>query len=105
MNCLTCPQGYYLIENTNTCQEYPYPGYYLEDDKLKKCYKNCLTCSTGPVTNSKGEVSNMNCDSCDESKGFLDQSESWSLLSNSLPNNSKVISDNLGTFFFFFIVW
>ena len=70
MNCLTCPQGYYLIENTNNCQEYPYPGYYLEDDKLKKCYKNCLTCSTGPVTNSKGEVSNMNCDSCDESKGF-----------------------------------
>ena len=42
MNCLTCPQGYYLIENTNNCQEYPYPGHYLDDDKLKKCHKNCF---------------------------------------------------------------
>lgn len=70
MNYLTCPQGYFIIKNINNCQEYLYPGYYLRDDKLKKFSKNCLTFTIDPETNSKGEASNMNCDSCVESKGF-----------------------------------
>ena len=72
MNCLTCDNnnGYYLVENTNNCKKHPYPGHYLEDNILKKCYKDCLTCSGRPIINGKGKIINMNCDSCDVSKGF-----------------------------------
>ena len=72
MKCLTCDNanGFYLVENTNNCQKHPYPGYYLEDGVLEKCYKDCLTCSAHEIKNGKGIVVNMNCDTCDESKGF-----------------------------------
>ena len=70
MNCLTCADGFYLVENTNNCEKKPYMGYYLDKNKFKKCYKDCLTCSEAPISNGKGVIINMNCDSCDESKGF-----------------------------------
>ena len=72
MNCLTCDNvnGYYFVENTNNCEKDPYPGHYLDGTILKKCYKNCLTCSGSPITSVKGNIINMNCDTCDESKGY-----------------------------------
>ena len=72
MNCLTCDnnKGYYFLEGKNNCLTLPYPGYYLKDNNLKKCYKDCLTCSEGPIANEKGTMINMNCDICDESKGL-----------------------------------
>ena len=72
MKCLSCDNSnkFYFIENTNNCQKDPYPGHYLDGIILRKCYKDCLTCSGKEVINGKGKVTNMNCDSCDESKGF-----------------------------------
>jgi len=72
MKCLKCYQNkqFYFIENTHNCHKYPYQGYYLEENILKKCYSDCLTCSAKEVMNGKGKIINMNCDSCDESKGL-----------------------------------
>ena len=75
MKCLSCDntKGYYFIYGTKNCEKIPYQGYYLdeEDKTLKKCYKDCLTCSAGPVANEKGVITNMNCDSCNELKSLF----------------------------------
>ena len=75
MKCLSCDnnKGYYFISGTKNCEKIPLQGYYLdeEDNTLKKCYKNCLTCSQGPVANEKGIITNMNCDTCNELKGLF----------------------------------
>ena len=72
MNCLSCKEGYYFIGNTNNCEKYPYEGYYLDEVKynLQKCYFACKTCSSGPIYNSRNELQNMNCDTCNEELGF-----------------------------------
>ena len=72
MKCLTCDNknGYYFVEGTKNCKKIPLQGYYLEENILKKCYEDCLTCSAGPITNEKGKITNMNCDTCNELKGL-----------------------------------
>ena len=73
MNCLTCNniEGYYMVEGTNICAKLPYPGYYLNNNTiLKKCYKDCLTCSQGPTFNEQGEMISMNCEACNELAGL-----------------------------------
>ena len=92
MKCLSCnnSNNYYLIENTNNCQKNPYPGYYLDNDTLKECYKDCLTCSGGPITNNKGIVINMNCLSCDESKGYFFNPDT-----NNCDNTNIIYDDNI----------
>lgn len=73
MNCLYCDNenDFYLLENTKNCYKLPYEGYYLDEDyKIKKCYSACKTCSSGPTRNSKGEIENMNCDSCNNELGY-----------------------------------
>ena len=72
MKFLSCDNlnKFYLVENTNNCHKYPYPGHYLDGIILRKCYKDCLSCSGKEVLNGKGKIINMNCDSCDEKKGF-----------------------------------
>ena len=72
MNCLSCKEGYYLVGNTNNCEKYPLDGYYLDDENynLQKCYYACKTCSSGPIYNSRNEIQNMNCDTCNEELGF-----------------------------------
>jgi hypothetical protein len=72
MNCITCNnnEGYYIIEGTTNCRKLPYPGYYVSENELKKCYKDCFTCSEGPIYNEEGNLINMNCDTCNELKGL-----------------------------------
>ena len=73
MNCITCDnnQGYYMVEGTNgICAKLPYPGYYLEHKILKKCYKDCFTCTQGPSMNEEGIIIKMNCDTCNELEGL-----------------------------------
>ena len=72
MNCITCNdnEGYYIIEGTTNCRKLPYPGYYVSENELKKCYKDCFTCSEGPIYNEEGNLVNMNCDTCNELKGL-----------------------------------
>ena len=79
MNCLTCVEGFYLVENANNCEKEPYPGYYLDENIFKKCYKDCLTWSEAPTSNAKGVIINMNCDSCDESKDYylISSTKNW----------------------------
>ena len=72
MNCLTCDnsKGFYMIENKNNCVKIIAERYYFYETIFKQCSKECLTCSGPPITNSKGIITNMNCDTCDESKGY-----------------------------------
>jgi hypothetical protein len=90
MNCLSCnnTQGFYMVEGKHMCVKLPYPGYYLENEVLKKCYKDCLTCSQGPSFNDKGILISMNCDTCKEYEGFylLNKSRNCSI-------NNDIYSD------------
>ena len=90
MNCLSCnnTQGFYIVEGKHMCVKLPYPGYYLENEVLKKCYKDCLTCSQGPSFNEKGLLLSMNCDTCKEYEGFylLNKSRNCSI-------NNDIYSD------------
>ena len=90
MNCLSCnnTQGFYIVEGKHMCVKLPYPGYYLENEVLKKCYKDCLTCSQGPSFNDKGILISMNCDTCKEYEGFylLNKSRNCSI-------NNDIYSD------------
>ena len=91
MKCISCnnSNNYYFIENTNNCQQNPYPGYYLDNNILKSCYKDCLTCSGDPVTNNKGIIINMNCLSCNESKGYYFNPDT-----NNCDNTNLIHDDN-----------
>ena len=88
MKCLTCDniKGFYLLEGTTNCIQNPYPGYYLKENELKKCYEKCLTCSEGPIFSEKGLIINMNCDSCNEKQGLQ--------LIQGTKNCEIVINDN-----------
>ena len=69
-NCDSCnnDKGYYLIEGTNICTNKKEDNEYYDDDCkcYKKCYKDCLTCSEKEI-----DKYNMNCLSCDISKGYI----------------------------------
>jgi len=82
MNCIVCnnDKGYYLVENTNNCEEYPLPGYYLEDNIFKKCNKSCATCSAKATFNYQGKVAN--CDTCNKDLGFYPDEEEPKTCSN-----------------------
>jgi hypothetical protein len=77
-----------MVEGKHMCVKLPYPGYYLENEVLKKCYKDCLTCSQGPSFNDKGILISMNCDTCKEYEGFylLNKSRNCSI-------NNDIYSD------------
>ena len=61
VNCLSCKLNYYLTEDTSACYKDNIDNYYLDknDNKLKKCHKNCLRCTT-KATNE----THMNCIKC-----------------------------------------
>ena len=63
MNCLTCIDGYYKLENNLTeCYEgsSEIDGYYFDVDIFKKCYLSCETCS------NPSYLYNHNCKVCKE---------------------------------------
>ena len=92
MECLTCnnSDGYYLLENKNNCEKVGKPKYNLDRDEniLKQCYENCLTCSQKPLFNIRGEIINMNCDTCDESQGFYKVQDT-----KNCEKNEEIISE------------
>ena len=60
MNCLKCQDNYYITEDTNSCYDNVIDNYYLDSDKiLKRCYPNCLRCSSAPTNDTY-----MNCLKC-----------------------------------------
>ena len=70
MNCLTCDndKGFYMVQNTNNCEEDPYPHHYLDGDELIECPISCESCSEKPKLDENGEVTN--CDTCNKLYGF-----------------------------------
>ena len=68
-NCDTCNKdyGFYNLEGSTICINKTKPGeYYDESCKCyKQCYKDCLTCSGEAI-----DQYNMNCLTCDSSKGY-----------------------------------
>ena len=91
MKCLSCDNSnkYYIVENTNNCQKVPYPSYYLDENTFKKCYKDCLTCSGKEVINQNGKIINMNCDSCDESKGLFLENDKNNCIDKNKQNEEE----------------
>ena len=58
-NCLDCLDGYYLTEDTKYCYKEILPNYYKDGKTLRRCHKDCLSCSTG----SKDDY-HMKCTKC-----------------------------------------
>ena len=52
--CDTCIPEYYFVEGTKNCLEDSPEGYYLdkEEEKHKKCYESCKTCTNKKEKNS-----------------------------------------------------
>ena len=46
MNCISCPDKYYMIEDTKSCYNTVIDNYYLDKDNniLRKCHPNCKNC-------------------------------------------------------------
>ena len=69
INCDTCNKdyGFYKKDGSTICLNKAKEGEYYDDgcNCYKKCYKDCLTCSAGAL-----DRYNMNCLSCDETKGY-----------------------------------
>ena len=68
MNCLKCINNYYFLEDINSCYTGEIDNYYLDKNinKYRRCYKNCLRCSTAP------EGNNINCLKCINEYYFLE---------------------------------
>ena len=73
MNCTKCQNNLYMTEDTNSCYEGEIDNYYLDknDNKLKKCPKNCLRCKPG----SSGDI-NMKCITCQQNFYMTEDSDS-----------------------------
>ena len=59
MKCTDCYQNYFLTEDTNSCYNYIKDNYYKDGNKLRRCYKDCLHCTTGSQDDN-----NMKCTDC-----------------------------------------
>ena len=61
--CIECKTDFYMLENTNNCFDLSYNnnGYYLHNNILSKCYRNCLTCEN---TNNEINENNQYCIQC-----------------------------------------
>ena len=84
MNCLKCQNYLYITEDTQSCYEGEIDNYYLDkdDNKLKRCYKNCLRCST-----KANNISFMNCLTCQ--KDYLLIEDTYSCYKDVIDNYYK----------------
>jgi len=82
MNCITCIEGFFLLNGTNNCiDDITSKGYYGKDNIAYPCEENCLTCSDGKTPLTENNLNNdfevitdisYNCLSCDEeNKGLF----------------------------------
>ena len=68
--CLSCKDGFYLVEDTNNCitkEEMNDSNYYFDEinKKYKKCYKNCYGCY------ENSNETNHNCKNCIDGYHFI----------------------------------
>ena len=61
MKCRTCPNNYYLTEDTDSCYDYVIDNYYLDTvtNKLRWCHPNCKSCYSSKINETY-----MNCITC-----------------------------------------
>ena len=89
-NCDNCNKnlGFYNVGNTKICRNKTKEGEYFDENCncYKPCYKDCLTCSNKEVNEYQ-----MNCLSCDESKGFKFYSKTTNCLN--CESQSKTVND------------
>ena len=71
MNCTRCIQNFYMTEDTESCYEEGIDNYYLENNILKRCHKNCLKCS-----NKETNDTFMNCISCQKNLYLTEDTKS-----------------------------
>ena len=55
MNCTECKSNYYMTEDSKSCYNSIIDNYYLQDNILKRCHPNCLSCI---------DKNNKNCERC-----------------------------------------
>ena len=77
----------YKNYSKNTFNEKDYKGYYLENQKWKKCHDNCATCSNG------GVVGNNNCDTCATGRYFEKKGSKNCLLEREKPSGYYINVD------------
>ena len=55
MNCINCINNYFITEDTYSCYTGEIDNYYLDKNKNKyrRCYKDCLRCSSTSVGDNK----------------------------------------------------
>ena len=91
-NCDNCNKdlGFYNVGNTKICRNKTKEGEYFDENCncYKPCYKDCLTCSNKEVNEYQ-----MNCLSCDESKGFKFYSKTTNCLN--CESQSKTVNIQL----------
>ena len=61
MNCTKCLENFFMTEDTNSCYDKIIDNYYLDNTILRRCHKNCLSCSKKETNNTF-----MNCLKCKE---------------------------------------
>ena len=62
MNCIDCPQNYYITEDTRSCYDSVIDNYYLDINDnftLRRCHPSCLKCYSSPINSTF-----MNCITC-----------------------------------------
>ena len=58
MNCKTCVKGtYFQNSSSSNCIPKPETGFYISNNTLFPCHKNCLTCFKGGDENDNGCLS------------------------------------------------
>ena len=88
MNCLECPQHYYMTKDTNSCYNEVIDEYYLDnDDILKRCHPNCMRCST----KAENETF-MNCLRC---KNNFNMTEDTHSCYDYIPDNYFLDTDDM----------
>ena len=71
MNCTECIPNLYLTEDTNSCYEEGVDNYYLDDNILRLCHKNCLKCKTNEHNDKY-----MNCTKCNKNLYMTEDTDS-----------------------------
>ena len=74
LNCLRCPNNFYVTVDTKSCYDYIPNGYYLDVNILRRCYYRCLNCF-----GSYNEET-MNCLGCIEPEKYFYRNDTYNCI-------------------------
>ena len=87
-NCITCKEGYYMTDDTNSCYRNAIKNYYFDTDMFKRCDKNCLFCYT--ITNKE---TFKNCLKCYDYYLTEDKNTCYNYIINNIYNLNNNLND------------